>query len=269
MKKLLFSLVFAGVSAVTVNAQASKTWNFSTNGTQAAVSANFLDDKLAYIPGPEGAANSFGVIEAHSPGSAGVFADFSFSKRNKTGGNSYSNSTPANFAVFAKRYLYFAVTGDSEIKVYFRSSGSGSRTLYVTDGTSVLGSATATDSSTNYVLTVNYTGGAGNIYIGGTNGFNYYQITATNVGETVLPATMAVNDVKSEVKATAFSSGNKIYISNLESKSADINVYSSAGSLVKSLKTSADTNFEITAKGLYIVNIKSVAGEKSVKVLLK
>lgn len=269
MKKLLFSFIFAGVSAVTFNAQASKTWNFSSNSTQAAVGENKLDDNLAYIPGTEGATNGFGIIESHSPGSTGDFAGFSFTKRNKTGGNSYSNSTPSNFAVFTKRYLYFAVTGNSEVKIYFRSSGSGSRTLYVTDGTNVLGSLTATDSSTNYLLTVNYTGPAANLYIGGTNGFNYYQITATNVGQTELPATMAVGDVKSGVKATAFSSGNKIYISDLESKNTNINVYNANGSLVKSLKSSTDTNFEINTKGLYIVNLKSETGEKSVKVLLK
>ncbi|MNY62173.1 hypothetical protein D3C86_1989510 [compost metagenome] len=82
-------------------------------------------------------------------------------------------------------------------------------------------------------------------------------------------ATLGVSDVKSGVKANAFSSGNKIYVSNLESKNTNISVYNANGSLVKSLKSSADTNFEINAKGLYIVNLKSEAGEKSVKVLVK
>jgi hypothetical protein len=72
-----------------------------------------------------------------------------------------------------------------------------------------------------------------------------------------------------EMKAQVFSSGNKVYISDLESKNTEVNVYSATGSLVKTAKVSADTNFEVNTKGVYIVNLKSDAGVKSVKVLVK
>ncbi len=71
------------------------------------------------------------------------------------------------------------------------------------------------------------------------------------------------------MKASVFSSGNKIYLADLDSKNTQVNVFNANGSLVKTVKASADTNFEINNKGLYIVNLKSEAGEKSVKVLIK
>jgi hypothetical protein len=41
------------------------------------------------------------------------------------------------------------------------------------------------------------------------------------------------------------------------------------GALVKSFTTSSDTDFELLNSGLYIVNVNSNEGQKSVKVLVK
>lgn len=273
MKKLLFSLMIAGASAVTFNAQTDKIWSWSANSSTA-YSDNTLVDNLAFIPG---GGTGFGVVDksdVNFPENGPELPAYSGSFRLKTGGNSYGNSTPSNFASFTRRYFYFKVEGASKIKIYFRhGSSSGTRTLFVTDGTNVIGSKAITAGATADTqlgsFVVDYTGGASNIYFGGTDNVSIYKIEATNVGVTVLPATMAVNDVKSGVKATAFTSGNRIFISNIESKSTNITVYDTKGSVVKSLKSSADTNFEMNVKGLYIVNLTSEAGEKSVKVLVK
>jgi hypothetical protein len=80
---------------------------------------------------------------------------------------------------------------------------------------------------------------------------------------------MSANDVRSGSKANAYSSGNKVFLKDIDSKNTQVEVYAANGVLVKSLKTSVDTSFEISNKGIYFVKLRSEAGEKSVKVLLK
>lgn len=272
MKKLLFSLILAGISATTINAQT--VWDFSTwtGGTDGVVAAgygsNTLVKNIAFIPGTGTA--DLGAVENNNATfvEAGVTPDYKPTKRLKLNGASYVTSG-ANYGVPTKRFFYVKVDGPSTIKVWYKNGGSGNRTLYLSDGANVLASNVYANSTDGIIYTYEYTGAAGNIYFAGDQALNFYKVTATNVGTTELPATLAVNDIKSGLKANAFSSANKIYVSNLDSKNTTINVYSANGSLVKTMKASADTNFEINAKGLYIVNLKSEAGEKSVKVLLK
>ena len=270
MKKLLFSLMIAGVSAVTFNAQVDKIWDFNDKtafpSTSAAMSTTTVIDHLTFVPG-----SSFGAFNSQG----GTFADgYTPTQRVATGGHSYSSSTydPAasgNSPVPTQRFLSFKVTGNSTIKVWARGGGSG-RSVIITDGVSVLGRSDFSGNTNTVadclVAEATYTGPATTIYV--ANAFNansLFKVEATSVDT----STMAVGDVKYGVKATAFTSGNRIYVSNLESKNTNISVYNANGSLVKSLKSSVDTNFEISTKGLYIVNIKSEAGEKSVKVLVK
>ena len=270
MKKLLFSLMIAGASAVAFNAQVDKVWDFNDKSafpsTSSAMSTTTIIDFLTFVPG-----SSFGAFNSQG----GTFADgYTPTQRLATGGHSYSSSSydPAatgNSPVPTQRFLSFKVAGNSTIKVWARGGGDG-RSVIITDGVSVLGRANFTGNANSVadclVAEATYTGPATTIYV--ANAFNansLFKVSATNVDT----STMAVSDVKSSVKATAFANGNRIYISDLESKNTNINVYNANGSLVKSIKSSADTNFEINAKGLYIVNLKSEAGEKSVKVLVK
>lgn len=260
MKKLLFSLMIAGVSAVTFNAQ-NKTWDFNSdrgnwplNGT--GVSAETTIDGLKLVPGTNG--TSFAIVDANSATINGT----SYGVRFRMGGASYPNGTATPDINPTRRYLQFPVTGPVKVKVYFK--GGSNRTLFIHDGTSVLAPANTPNFAGSDILEVNYTGVGGATLTIANSGdqFGLYKIEVTD-------ATLAVNDVKSNIKANAFSSGNKIYVSNLEAKKTDINVYNANGSLVKTMKSSADTNFEINGKGVYIVNLKSEAGEKSVKVLVK
>jgi len=259
MKKSLLLLAFSIVATVG-NVKAQTTWDFSSaawpiiSGETAKVKNN-----LALVPGPETVVN-FAQVEANSA----TFSDgFSATKRFKLNGGGFTstgvNTTPT------QRYIYFKTNGNSSITIWYKNGGSGDRTLYIGTGTAILASKTYSNSSDGIIYNYDYVGPARDIYIYGDTSLNFYKITATNVGTTVL----GVNDVKKEMKAQVFSSGNKVYISDLESKNTEVNVYSATGSLVKTAKVSADTNFEVNTKGVYIVNLKSDAGVKSVKVLVK
>lgn len=265
MKKLLFSLIFAGISAVTFNAQ-SKTWDFSDTANftaGATITANTTIDGLTFIPG--------GSTFTFNTNNLANFTNPTYdpTQRLAFGGNSYTGSVnPAvgTTLVATRRVLQFPVSNNASIKLWARGGGAN-RSIIISDAAGkVLNSTTFAGNTTADIAVANYTytGSAGNLMItvgGGDN--SLYKI------EYIDNSSLAVDDVKSGAKANAFSSGNKIYVSNLESKKTDISVYNANGALVKSLKSSVDTNFEINGRGVYIVNLKSQAGEKSVKVLLK
>ncbi|WP_379964327.1 T9SS type A sorting domain-containing protein [Epilithonimonas sp. UC225_85] len=265
MKKLLFSFALSiGAFVSTITAQ-TRTWDFNDAAVWTTAGLSYTTDYngLMFIAGSS-------AFTGFSAQNAGPFGDgYSATQRLAFGGNSYSGSTnPAVGTVGTmptRRYLEVSVTGNSTIK-YWARGGGANRSIVVTNKTNqtVIGNTTFTAATDIQIGTVTYTGGVGTIIIAAGAGDNsLFKIEVTNTD------TMAVNDVKSGVKANVYSSGNKIYVANLESKKTDINVYNANGSLVKSLKSSSDTNFDINGKGLYIVNLKSEAGEKSVKVLLK
>lgn len=253
--------MIAGVSAVTFNAQ-NKSWDFK-NFTAGVITADYTTaDGLSFVRG--------GSDLTIATNNLGSFVDgFVPVQRLAFGGNSYSGSTnPAEgtTAMPTRRYVKFDVPGPGVVKLWGRGGNSG-RSLIISeaDGKVLKSHTYATNGSTDLpTIEYSYAGGAGTLLVSTGSGDNsLYKI------EYIDAATMAVGDVKSSVKANAFSSGNRIYVSNLESKNTNISVYNANGSLVKSLKSSSDTNFEINTKGLYIVNLKSEAGEKSVKVLIK
>ena len=260
MKKTLLFLAFSLVASVgTVKAQT--TWDFSsaawpiTAGETTAVVKN----NLALIPGPATVVN-FAAVEANTA----TFSDgYSATKRFKLNGGGFtstgSNTTPT------QRHIIFKTNGNSSVTIWYKNGGSGDRTLYIGTGTAVLTSKTYSNSADGIIFTYDYVGPARDLYIYGDQSLNLYKITATNVGTTVL----GVNDVRKDMKATIYTSGSKLFVSNLESKNTQVNVFNANGSLVKSLTTSSDANFDINTKGLYIVNLKSEAGEKSVKVLVR
>ena len=258
MKKTLLFLAFSLVASVgTVKAQT--TWDFGTwpnNATGEPVAV--VKNNLGLVPGETA---NFGIVEA----SSAVFQDgYPGTKRFKLNGGGYDSTGMSS--VPTKRYLLIKVNGNSEITVWYKNgSATGERTLFIGTGTSILASNTSSDGSSGLKYVYQYVGPARDIYIYGDSSLNLYKITATNVGTTVL----GVNDVRKDMKATVYTSGSKLFVSNLESKNTQVNVFNANGSLVKSLTTSSDANFDINTKGLYIVNLKSEAGEKSVKVLVR
>ncbi len=262
MKKLLFSI--AVTALFTINQAQNKTWNFSTFDT-ASYTATTTIDGLTLVP----AGSDTGTISINTSTLATFTDTFAPSKRLQFGGNSYGSSTnPANgtTAMPTRRYLTFPVPGPGTIKVWARGGAASGRSIIISTESGLVLNNFALDNVQNDRTSVeySYTGAAATLMISTGGGDNsLYKI------EYIDAATMAAADFKTGLKANAFSSGNKIYVSNLESKSTQVSVYSANGSLVKTLKTSADTNFDINAKGVYIVNLKSEAGEKSVKVMVK
>lgn len=260
MKKSLLLLAFSVVASVN-SFKAQTTWDFSGAAWPviAGETTAVVKNNLALVPGPATVVN-FAAVEANSA----TFSDgYSASKRFKLNGGGYTstgtNTTPT------QRHIIYKTNGNSSVTVWYKNGGTGDRTLYIGTGTAVLASKTYSNSTDGIIYTYDYVGPATNLYIYGDQSLNLYKITATNVGT----VTLAVNDVKKELKATVYTTGNKVVVSNLESKNTQVNVFSANGALVKSLTTSSDANFEVNTKGMYIVNLKSEAGEKSVKVLVK
>lgn len=263
--------MFAGISAIGINAQ-TNSWDFGDNtvwGPGAAdtnyqtINYTFDYNGLKFIEGSS-------AFSGFNTSSLTAIGDYVPKQRLAFGGNSFGGSsnpaagTSGSSALPTRRYIEVAVTGNSKITLWGR--GGGARSLVVVNKTTstVLANFAFASSTDAQKFEYNYTGGANTIIIASGAGDNsLYKIEVANT------ETMAVAGVKSCMKASAHSSNNTIYISNLEAKSTSVNVYSANGTLVKSLKTSADVNFDINTKGVYVVNLKSEAGEKSVKVMIK
>ncbi|MEL0456074.1 T9SS type A sorting domain-containing protein [Flavobacteriaceae bacterium SZ-1-7] len=80
-------------------------------------------------------------------------------------------------------------------------------------------------------------------------------------------ALLGVDDVASPVSTDLKAVGNRVYLSNVK-LNTEINIYSITGSLVKSIKVDADTDFEFKS-GLWIATLKTAEGQKSVKFVTK
>lgn len=260
-KLLLLSLV---VYATFTNAQ-TKIWDFGNDTTNwpvgyPGVSDNAVIDNLGIYFGVANSTNYIGIIE-NSPK---TFADgYVGANRFKLNGGGYSGST---FQVMpTQRYVYFATAGNCTVKVWFRTGGSGTRTLYITDGTNVVGSLAGTNSSDGLYFEANYTGSATNLYIYGDQSCNLYKIEV--VGTLGTTTTLSSDSFQSELKADVFTNNNQVTVSNIN-EATEINVYSITGQLVKSLNTTTDVDFELNTNGFYIVNMKSSEGQKSVKIAL-
>ena len=170
-------------------------------------------------------------------------------------------------AMPTQRYLFIDVSGACTVKVWFKTGSNGSvRTMYVTDGATTVGSeSTNTGSNADLaILTANYTGSAGRLYIYGGASCNLYKMEVT--GATV-NTTLSTDSFISELKANVFTNNNQVSVSNI-TEATEINVYSITGQLVKSLNTTTDVDFELNTNGFYIVNMKSSEGQKSVKIAL-
>ncbi len=258
MKKSLLIGAIAVVAFMN-NFKAQTTWDFSSSAwpVTAGETAATLKNNIALVPGPETVLN-FAQVEANSA----TFPDFVATKRFKLNGGGYAstgvNTTPT------QRYLYFRVNGNSEIKISYKNGGGGDRTLYIGTGTEVLAFNKYSNSTDPLTFTYQYVGPARDIYVYGDSAINLYRMSATNVGTT----TLSVNDVTKTMKTKVYAIGNTIHVSDLDAKNTEVNVYTATGSLVKKMNTSADAQFEINTKGVYIVNVKSSAGAKSVKVLV-
>ena len=270
-KKLLYLtsiLLFASASS---NAQ-TKVWDLGGNvapwftavSPGAAITSNSVIDNLGLQPqGGTGTAN-FGILEA-SVKTFSTVPGYTSVNRFKLNG---AGGVLAPLCLPVQRFLYFAAAGSISVEVLFISGGSGNRTLYVTDGTNVLGSLTATDSTTPQILTTNFATVNGNVYIYGDQSCNLYRVTVTGpLGTTELLSSLSNDSFKKESPIVVSARKGNINLSNVKS-STKVSVYNILGSLVKSIEASSDTAIDIRS-GIYIVKTKSLFGEKSVKVIVQ
>lgn len=265
--KLLFS-IFASVLFSGASIAQTKIWDLGGGvapwaASPNAYTSNVVIDNLGLMPGV--GVETFGVIETHARTFATTPAYTSVNRFKNGGGGSPEAATPN---LPTKRFLYFAAAGSVSVEVLYYGAGSSSRTLYVTNGTTVLGSATIADSTNPQILTTTATAVNGNVYIYGDNGINIYRVKVTGPLGTTTLSTLGTDDFKNNSSVNVFSSGKQINIANVKS-SIQVDVYNITGALVKSVKTDSDTSFDSLTAGLYIVRVKSEEGQKAVKVAIK
>ncbi|MDO5614567.1 MAG: T9SS type A sorting domain-containing protein [Cruoricaptor ignavus] len=270
MKKLLFSMCATALLGLqTLTAQTSKDWNFSEGNWPnyagwdgQGISTTVEELGFAFNVT---SSNLMGAVEASNSGNFPQDGT-SYTHRLKFNGGSYATGS-TEFGTPVQRYMYIKVAGPSTISIWYRNGGGGARTLYLTDGQNVLTSNTHTGSSApdNQLVTYNYTGGEGFIYLACNSALNVFRITATNV----LPnEILSAKDVAFNALSTiAVAANGKVYLKKVDGQT-DVQVYTTAGQLVKSLSTRVDSEFDLQS-GIYIVTLKSERGTKSQKVLVK
>ena len=280
-KKLSFlALVTVGLFG---NLQAqTTTWDFTANNPSWAVSG---------IAAVDGAPGTF--VDSKGLGLFGIGSNGNFAAWNSSSSATWSGSNPysgtyrvqmngagygsgASDATPTQRYMFLQVDKACTVKVWFKSgSGGQKRGVIASDGTTVYGRASANDGNSTeglpndgQVLVVNITK-AGTFYLYGDAAVNLYQIQVDGAVVSTSPVnTLAAVDIKQKSSAKVYALGNKVYLSDLAGKNTEVSVFSANGSLVKTLSTATDTNFELRNAGMYIVNLKSENGTKSVKVLV-
>jgi hypothetical protein len=173
MKKV-FTLIIALFIGVVVANATDYIWNFSSWTATSGYTANYTAVQDLMIFNPSLATNMC-AINTNSKTIGGV----SYTQRCQLNGGGYSSTVGFN-ALPTQRFIAINVTGPSTISVAFiTGSSSSTRTCYITDGTNTI--ASAADSNTGTLVTGNYTGGAGKIYIFSDAAINLYMISATNV----------------------------------------------------------------------------------------
>lgn len=165
IKGLLKLFVLMMFMPLVLNAQ-NKIWDPGNNSTLWPVRAssttlNVVTDGLSEVAG----GSSFGQVALNNS----TFSDgYTASQRVQfNGASSITLNKPTT------RYFSFPVDGPVEVKVWWKTGGSGSRTLSVSDGTNVLGTLNSSDATAGLILTSYYTGGVGTIYIYSSLQANY------------------------------------------------------------------------------------------------
>ncbi len=265
MKTKLLSLIFTTVLLSSISFAQTKVWDFGNDTTNWPLSAGIgnnpiVVDNLGLYPIATN--TNFGAVTANTyTFAADGFSSVKRFQLNGGGGAAVGTYLPT------QRYLFFDVSGPCTVKVWFRTSSAGARSLFITNGSTLIATAgtDATGASGDpFILTGSVTA-AGRIYVYGDQAQNLYKMTVT--GATVATS-LGTTDFQSESTVNVFSNGNQISIGNVLS-STEVKVYNMNGALVKSLNTDADTSFELLSAGVYIVNVSSAEGQKAVKVAIK
>lgn len=270
-KKLLLLILPMLFMAFTINAQ-TKVWDFGNDIVTWPLNAGIgnneiVKDQLGLFPIATN--TNFGAVTASGATFTDGFTAVNRFQLNGGGGGTLGNLLPT------QRYVYFTVDGACTVKVWFKTGSNGSaRTVLCTNGSELLGSGTSVGSLPGpavdlVIFTANISSAqaaVGKIYIyGDTQSSNLYKIEVT--GANVTTPALSTSSFKKELDITVYAKQNKIFLSNLKSKT-QVNVYNVLGALVKTAQVDTDTSLDINS-GVYIVNAKSADGEKSVKVIVQ
>ncbi|MBU8883988.1 T9SS type A sorting domain-containing protein [Kaistella sp. DKR-2] len=264
MKKTLL-LMLVGVMSTTFTMKAQialpKTWDFANDTTNWPLNsgtgvADKTIDQLGLFSKGDGTITNFGAITAtsytYTDGYSGV-------NRLQLNGAGYPSSgfttTPS------QRYLYFDVSGPVTVTVWFRSgSNSSARTVFVTDGSTVLGQRITDAAGTGEIFTAKKTSA-------GTERLYVYGDSACNISKITVTATTLATGESAQAAEKVFTNGKTVYVSKVSVPTA-ISVYTMNGALVNSLHSKSDVSFDLKP-GIYLVNTTSVKGSKSQKVIVK
>ncbi|WP_447950751.1 T9SS type A sorting domain-containing protein [Chryseobacterium koreense] len=257
MRKTLL-LLACGLMGSVLSAQLTlpKTWDFSAWALSSGIGQETTTiDELGIYAGVNTTLHNTGTVTASNY----TFSDnFAATKRFQLNGAGYTSGVYSHLPT--QRYIYFDVTGKVDVKIWCRGGGSGSRVLYVTDGSSILAQATSVDQAGTIFTATKSTEGAGRIYIFGDTAVNLMKIEVTQ------NTTLGTANTAKEM-VNVFSAGNTVYVKNVTSPT-DVSVFSTDGKLVKSSTVKNDVAFEL-GTGVYLVNTKSEKGIRSQKVLVK
>lgn len=262
MKKI-FTLTAAVLAAVSV--YADKTWNFSDWDNNSGLKNGVYNGLGVYACSPDATTqiNNMGVVEASEASFTAAFGDdaAAFTKRFKFNGNGVGSDATSD-VLPTQRYVYFDVEpGLNTLKIWWRTGGSGARTLVVSDGTKKLGELTIDKSTAdngdkgllkieNFVVTART-----RIYIYCLNGTNnLYQIdfkgTLAEI-ETGIQETMAEAGVRYN--------GNVI----LNEARREMTVFNALGKMVAS--TTEDFNMSQMPAGVYVVRVAGINGALKIR----
>lgn len=291
-KQLLLFILPMLLFTATMQAQI-KVWNFATNtlaGYDNLLDTNTKVEALLYT-GTGGAITASGV--ANSGNVIGSFGNAATDKvfyvndlsgdrlrGDATGITFYNIETKSIFSNFwsdvewgrmysngagseTRRFYGFNLTAGDVISIYYYVDNAGA--------TNTMNVVTPSGSST---FNVDLSGGLqGQLYkltAAETGLYKFYcsdfKLCVGRIYEGDVTLTLGLDSKASAVSTNLQAVGNRVYVSNVKS-SSEITIYSITGALVKSFKTNSDTNFAFKS-GLYIATIKTLEGQKSVKLLL-
>lgn len=210
MKKF-FVFAAAAMVAMSMNAGKLAIWDFSTLTADEAGRTGIINN-LGYYADAAGKITNFAAVQT-GQGSKTWEDGFKSTVRVKMNGGSFT-SDGGSLAAPIQRFFYFDVDGASEVKIWFITGGSGERTLAVTDGTNIVAQGSNTDSSAKNLLTANYSGAAGKLFITCDAAINIYKIEATNVGTTTeyTPAPTGIVNNAAAVQATKIVENGQVVI---------------------------------------------------------
>lgn len=263
MKKKLLSFMFTVVACTTVSYAQTKVWDFGNDATTWPLSTGIgtsaiIVDNLGLYPNSTN--GNFGAVNA----SSGTFSD-SYVGANRFQLNGTGSPATGTFLP-SQRYLFMDVSGACTVKLWFRTGGSGTRNMLLTNGTSLIATAGSGTSGDAVILTGSVTA-AGRIYLYADSSCNLYKLEVTGATVSTTSTTLSSAAFEKELGATVYTTNKEVYVSNI-TEATTVKVFNVTGQLVKTVSISGNANFDLN-HGLYILSLESTKGKKTVKIAIK